>query len=84
MFGYMVLISMVGISVHQNCISGLPFSVCCGCSVSKEIENDLVDDFSGKQVSSWFLWFPSVLQGIRIQNKVAVIVLRLAVIEMSC
>lgn len=47
MFGYVVLIFMVGISVCQNCISGLPFSVCCGCSVSKKMENVL---------GRWLLW----------------------------
>jgi len=46
---------MVGISVCQNCISGLPFSVCFGCSISKEVENVLADDFCVKQVSSMAL-----------------------------
>lgn len=75
-FVCVVLISLVGIWACQNCISGFPCSACSGCSVRREVENALLDDFSEGQGAE--------CQGQRIQNKVAAIVLRIAITDSSC
>lgn len=83
MFAFVVLTCVVGILVCQNCIGGLPFSVCWGCSVSKGMETVLVDSFCGKPASTMALVAFSSSE-CKMQNKEAVIVLRTVVTETSC
>lgn len=51
-FVCVVLISLVDIWACQNCISGFPCLACSGCSIRKEVENVLVDDFSENKGAS--------------------------------